>query len=83
VQKILRKVLDITLIIKYPTAMNTRKKKTRMGRPCFPAGKAKTKPVLIRLTPAMHKMMSEAAKRAGKPLTTWLRDSAAQLLKGE
>jgi predicted HicB family RNase H-like nuclease len=63
--------------------MGKPKKKTQMGRPCFPAGKAKTKPVLVRLTPGLHKAMSEAAERKGKPLATWIRDTLAQLLKGE
>ncbi len=81
-QKILRKVLDILIITKYHSDMS-KKKASRMGRPRFPAGKAKDKAVLVRLTPALHKAMSETAKRERKPLATWMRDTLAQLLKGE
>jgi predicted HicB family RNase H-like nuclease len=70
------------IIAKYDADM-AKQKTSRMGRPRFPAGKAKTKPVFVRLTPALYEAWSEAAKREGKPLATWMRDTLAQLLKGE
>lgn len=60
-----------------------KQKKAKMGRPAFPAGKACTKPVLVRLTPALHKAMSLAAKQAGKTLTGWIRDAAIERLNRE
>jgi hypothetical protein len=63
--------------------MGKRKKTTRMGRPPFPEGKAKTRAVLVRLTPAEHKAMSKAAKRVGKHLATWMRDTLGELLRSE
>lgn len=60
-----------------------KQQKTKMGRPAFPAGKASTKPVLVRLTPALYKAMSVAAKRAGKTLTGWIRDAATERLNQE
>ena len=61
----------------------SKQKTTRMGRPRFPAGKAKTKCVLVRLTPALHRAMSAAAKREGQALATWIRDAAAEKLNRE
>lgn len=58
-----------------------KRKKTRMGRPPFPKGQAKNKVVLVRLTPALHKTMSQAANREGKHLATWMRDTLAELLR--
>ncbi|UCD49799.1 MAG: toxin-antitoxin system HicB family antitoxin [Phycisphaerales bacterium] len=53
-----------------------------MGRPPFPAGKAKSKEVMVRFTPAMHRAMVKAAKRQGKPLTAWIREAVARALTG-
>jgi predicted HicB family RNase H-like nuclease len=61
----------------------SKQKTSRMGRPRFPAGKAKTKPVLVRLTPAWHKVITEAARREGKPLATWIRDTLTEILRSQ
>ncbi len=57
----------------------SRKKATKMGRPCFPAGKAKSEQIVIRVEPALYKNMVKASKRAGKPLATWIRETLAEL----
>lgn len=55
-------------------------KPTKMGRPPFPEAKRRTKCVLVRLTPAMHKTLSKAAKREGLPLATWMREQAVKAI---
>jgi predicted HicB family RNase H-like nuclease len=56
------------------------KQKTRMGRPRFPKGKAKSAQHLIRFEPALYEKMQAAARREGKPLATWIRDTLKTVL---
>ncbi len=60
-----------------------KQEKTKMGRPKFPPGKARSKAVLLRLTPAMYNKIIKAAKGEGKVATDWLRDRLAQVLEDE
>ncbi|MBN1395498.1 MAG: hypothetical protein JW959_10780 [Pirellulales bacterium] len=55
-------------------------KPKKMGRPPLPADKAKTEGVFVRLTPGLYEAMSEAAKREGLPLATWIRSQAEKSL---
>ena len=50
-----------------------------MGRPCFPAGKAKSEQLVVRVEPALAEKMREAAKREDKPLAAWIRDTLKAL----
>lgn len=59
------------------------KKKTRMGRPPLPKGQVQDKLVVIRLTPAFHRTVCRAAKKAGKCLTHFVRDTLAEKLNEE
>ena len=57
--------------------MKPKPTKKRMGRPPLPSGVAKTKMVTIRLTGDEYRMLKDAAKRAGLPMSnllwrTWL-----------
>jgi predicted HicB family RNase H-like nuclease len=56
-------------------------KTSRMGRPPLPKGAKKDRCVLVRLTPALHAAMTRAAKRGGKPLATWMRDTLVEFLE--
>lgn len=59
----------------------SKSKPSRMGRPPLPKGKAKSTQLLFRVQPALHKKILKTAKREGKPLATWVRDTLAELLK--
>jgi predicted HicB family RNase H-like nuclease len=61
----------------------SKKEPTRMGRPPFPEGKAKSEQIVFRAEPGLCEQIRAAAKREGKGLATWIRDTLAQLLKGE
>jgi predicted HicB family RNase H-like nuclease len=63
--------------------MGKAKRKTRMGRPPFPKGQVQDKLVVIRLTPAFHRALCAAAKKAGKCLTHFIRDALAEKLNEE
>jgi len=54
-----------------------------MGRPPFPAGKAKSRRVFFRAEPALYEKLAVAAERQGKPVATWIHDMLEVLLEGE
>lgn len=56
---------------------------TNMGRPRLPAGKAKSRCILFRLAPPLHKAMSGAAKREGLPVGTRALEQAAKALRSK
>ena len=58
-------------------------KPSRMGRPPFPKGKAKSTQLVFRVEPALHKKILKAAKQEGKPLAVWVRDTLSELLRSE
>lgn len=60
-----------------------KRKTTGPGRPPFPKGKAKSTQLVFRVEPALHKKILKAAKRDGKPLAAWVRDTLAELLRSE
>jgi predicted HicB family RNase H-like nuclease len=57
-----------------------KKKTSKMGRPRFPAGKAKSIQIAVRIEPVLYEKMQAAARREGKGVATWLRDTVARLL---
>ncbi|MCL5280494.1 MAG: hypothetical protein M1376_11370 [Planctomycetes bacterium] len=61
----------------------SKQKKSRMGRPCFPAGKAKSIQFAVRVEPALYDKMRAAARREGKGLATWARDTLEELLRSD
>ncbi len=58
-------------------------KKSKMGRPALPKGQVKDVQIVIRLTPAFHKALCAAAKRADKSMTHYVRDLLAEKLNQE
>ncbi len=61
----------------------TKRKSSRMGRPPFPRGKAKSTQLVFRVEPALHKEILKAAKRERKTLAGWVRDTLAELLRSK
>ncbi len=56
--------------------------KTKMGRPPLPKGKVKDTQLVFRVDPSLRRKIVRAAKRAHKPMATWIRDMLTELLSG-
>lgn len=54
-----------------------------MGRPRLPAGEARSMKIIFRVEPDLHKRIVGAAKEAGRPMATWIRDTLEALLRSE
>jgi len=67
----------------YTQSMRRTKSKSRMGRPPFPVGQAKSRKVFFRAEPVLYEKMTVAAKRDGKPVATWIHDTLKALVGGE
>jgi predicted HicB family RNase H-like nuclease len=63
--------------------MKRSRAKSRMGRPPFPAGQAKSRKVFFRAEPGLYEKLAAAAERQGKPVSTWIHDTLEVLLEGE
>jgi len=59
------------------------KRKSRMGRPPLAKDEAKTRKVFFRVEPPFYVKIEAAASAAGKPVSTWIRDTVADLLRSE
>ena len=53
-----------------------------MGRPPIPKTQRKSEKVFFRATPAFRRALTDAAKREGKDLTTFIRDTLHEKLTG-
>lgn len=53
-----------------------------MGRPPIPKAKRKTEKIFFRATPAFQKALMDAARREGKDLTSFIRDTLDEKLTG-
>jgi hypothetical protein len=76
------KRLDILANSMYNRGMS-RQERSRMGRPRFPRGRAKSARIGVRLEPGLYQTLLVVAKRAGKPLATWIRDVLARAAEQE
>jgi len=56
--------------------------KKKMGRPPIPKTQRKSEKVFFRATPAFRRALTDAAKREGKDLTTFIRDTLHEKLTG-
>lgn len=54
--------------------MSARKKKPKLGRPKLPKGESKSV-FALRLNVAERETITNAAERAGKPVTQWAREA--------
>ncbi len=61
--------------------MATERRKTKMGRPPLPEGKARSVQIIFRAEPGLYEKIAAAAKQAGKPMATWIRDTLDALLR--
>ena len=50
-------------------------KKKKMGRPKLPRGTSRASLITLRVQPAERKRIEAAAKREGKPLSEWIRET--------
>lgn len=78
----LRLFLTLLNTSNYNASMSKRNTKGR-GRPFLPKDKARSVQLVFRVEPALHKKILKAAKREGKPLATWVRDTLTELLRSE
>jgi hypothetical protein len=56
-------------------------KKPARGRPPKAAGEKHSDAILLKLTPAQRKELERVAKAAGKPLSTWARETLIKVAK--
>ena len=67
----------------YAIGMKNRMLESRMGRPPLPKGVGKTEQVVFRVEPSLCEEMRAAAKREGKGLATWIRETVAERLRSQ
>ena len=59
-----------------------KQKKSRMGRPPFPKGEAKSVQLVFRVRPVLYRKLRAAARRQGKPLAAWIRETLDRCVGG-
>jgi hypothetical protein len=75
------KRLDFAGYGDYNMGMGKHKSKPKMGRPALPPGASRTKQRAVRLTPSELTRIERAARRAGLPVTAFMRQGALELLE--
>jgi hypothetical protein len=60
-----------------------RKRRPGGGRKPLPEGQAKIRKVFFRAEPPFYAKLEAAAKRAGKPVATWIHDTLKAFLGSE
>ena len=67
----------------YNNSMKKRKRKPGGGRKPLPEEQAKSHKVFFRAEPPFYAKLETAAKKAAKPLATWIHDTLAEILRSE